>query len=249
MKIIIHPKYQSARSFISEIPKRFETEGEMIHDGRNTVKRFKTNENEWVVKRYKNPNIFQRIAYSFFKKSKAERAYMYADRLRKADIDTPEGIAYIEDKKLGLLHFSYFISPACYDPCIFPALVDTKDYDHRLADALTAFFVKLHAKGVLHGDLNLNNILYHQDKKGEFHFSVIDTNRSLFKASLSRLECLDNLKRVTHRRDLLEYIVERYASLRRWDLYESVETVMEALDKFEKRRQMKRKLTGKINLL
>lgn len=245
MRIIIHPKFQAESSFISEIPKRFETEGEMIYDGRNTVKRFRNNENEWIVKRYKNPNVFQQVAYSFFKKSKAERAYIYADKLRKANIDTPKGIAYIEEKKLGLLQFSYFISTVCNDPCIFPALVETKDYDRRLADALTAFFVELHAKGILHGDLNLNNILYHQDKKGEFHFSVIDTNRSLFKASPTRLECLDNLKRVTHRRDLLEYIVERYASLRRWDLYESVETVMEALDKFEKRRQMKRKLTGK----
>lgn len=239
MKIIIHPKYQSASSFISEIPKRFETEGEMIYDGRNTVKRFKENENEWIVKRYKNPNIFQRIAYSFFKESKAERAFIYAAKLRKADINTPEGIAYIEEKQLGLLHFSYFISTACYDPCVASALEGTHDYDLNLASSVAGFFVTLHSKGILYGELTLHNILYHKDEKGNFHFSVIHTSRSLFKKELSRMECLNNLKKVTHHRDLLEYIVEQYASFRRWDLFESVEVVVQALYKYEKKRKAK----------
>lgn len=245
MKIIINPKYQAAASLISQIPSRFEAEGEMVYDGRNTVKCFRYKDDEWIVKRYKNPNIFQQIAYSFFKKSKAERAFLYADKLLKAHIDTPEGIAYIEEKKNGLLHNSYFISTVCHDPCIFPELVETHDYDRSLADALAAFFVEMHTKGILHGDLNLNNILYHKDEAGGFHFSVIDTNRSLFKESPTRMECLDNLKRVTHRRELLAYIVEKYAGLRGWDLRESAETVIGALSKFEKRRKMKRMIKGK----
>jgi len=245
MKIVIQPQYQAASSFISQIPYIFETDGEMIYEGRNIVKRFWINNQEWIVKRYKNPNIFQQIAYSFFKKSKAERAYLYANKLRKADIDTPEGIAYIEEKKNGLLHSSYFVSTACNDPSTYPALVQTADYDHNLANSLAAFFVRLHTKGILHGDPNLSNILYRKDGKGNFNFSVIDTNRSLFKSSLSRKACLDNLKRVTHRRDLLEYIVKEYAALRKWDTCKSVDTVMEALDKFEKKRKIKRIIVRK----
>lgn len=239
MRIIIHPKFQAESSFISEIPKRFETEGEMIYDGRNTVKRFRNNENEWIVKRYKNPNVFQQVAYSFFKKSKAERAYIYADKLRKANIDTPEGIAYIEEKKNGLLHFGYFISATCNDACVASALEGTYDYDLNLARAVAGFIVTLHSKGILYGELTLHNILYHKDEKGNFHFSVIHTSRSLFKKELTRMECLNNMKRVTHHRDLLEYIVEQYASFRRWDLFESVEAVIQALNKYEKRKKAK----------
>lgn len=245
MKIVIQPQYQAASPFISQIPHIFETDGEMVYEGRNIVKRFRINDQEWIIKRYKNPNLFQQIAYSFFKKSKAERAYLYANKLRKVGIETPEGIAYIEEKENGLLHSSYFVSTACNDPSAFPALVQTADYDQNLANNLAAFFVKLHTKGILHGDPNLSNILYHEDGMGNFHFSVIDTNRSLFKPSLSRNECLDNLKRVTHRRDLLEYIVKEYATLRNWDICKSVDTVMEALDKFEKRRRIKRIIARK----
>lgn len=245
MKIIIHPKYQSASAFIARLPEAFETEGEVIYAGRNVVKRFNTAYGEWIVKRYKKPNFIQRLAYTFWRKSKAERAFLYAGILNSIGIDTPEGIGYVECRQNGLFHTGYFISAAYNYPPLHPVLVTSIDFDKQLASALASFLVSMHRKGFMHGDPNPANILYHTDEEGKFCFSVIDTNRSVFKASLSRKECLDNLKRVTHRRDLLQYVVEEYAIGRKWNVRQSVEQVMRALDCFEKRRRFKRLLRPK----
>lgn len=245
MRIVIQPNYQAAASLISQIPEEFEKSGEMIYNGRNVVKRFQTDSGEWIVKRYKKPRFLQRVIYTFFRKTKAARAYLYAQRLQDLQIDTPEGIAYIENKEKGLISDCYFISKPCNDPALFSVLIETENYNPYLASCLAAFWVELHTKGVLHGDPNLDNVLYRKNEQGGFHFTLIDTNRSVFKASLTPKECLNNLKRVTHRRDLLSYIVAEYATLRQWDVERSIKQVMKALDLHEKKMNTKRKLKRK----
>lgn len=243
MRMTIQPAYRDYSAFISRIPDIFDTEGEMIYQGRNTIKRFMYEGREWIVKRYKKPNLIQRISYTFFKKSKAERAYLFSFELQARGIDTPEGIAYIENRRNGLVDDCFFISATCNDRTVNSTFGGKEEFDTHLADCLAAFFVQMHTKGVLHGDLNLSNILYHKkDEEDAFAFSVIDTNRSVFKSSPTRQECLDNLKRVTHQRALLRYIVTQYAILREWNPEESVHTVMKALEKFERKRKMKRAL-------
>lgn len=240
--VIVHPRYEEAREAVQRLPEIFDTEGVTLYRGRNVVKRFDTPYGTWVVKRYKRPNAVQRVAYTFFKKSKAERAYRYSWLLLERGIDTPRGIACILQKRGGLLQDSYFVSTFCNWPPLYPALVDTRRYDPQLAERLAAFLAGLHRQGVLHGDLNLNNILY---TAGGTRFAVIDTNRSVFKQNPSRHECLDNLKRVTHRRDLLQDIVGRYARLRGWPPQPCIDTVVKAVEQFEKRKRLQRILTGR----
>lgn len=240
MKVVIHPQYQFASEFISHIPITFNTEGETIYDGRNVVKCFHTPYGDWIVKQYKKPNFIQQLAYTFWRKSKAERAFLYANKLLSKGIDTPQGISYIETKKKGLLYTGYFISTICKFPPLYQPLVKTMDFNKELAAALAAFFVDMHSKGFLHGDPNLENLLYHIDAQGRFQFSVIDTNRSIFKSAPTKRECLENLKRITHRRDLLEFITQEYATLRQWEISSSIQYVMNALNKFERKRKIKR---------
>ncbi len=242
MKVVINPKYSSAQAFITSLPDRFEQEGTLLYKERNVVKSFCVQGEEWIVKRYKTPNFIQKMAYSFWRKSKAARAYLFAEKLLSLGIDTPEGIAYIECKKGLLFCDGYFVSTSCYDPSLIPILREQADFDKTIANALAAFLVELHEKGVMHGDLNLSNILYHTDADGHYHFPLIDTNRSHFKSSLTPEECFDNLKRVTHRRDLLLYIVKQYALLRHWNVDDSIRQIVKALDDFEKRRRRKKRL-------
>ncbi len=266
---------------VKELPKVFDSTGETLHSGRNTVKLLTVGGKVVVVKKYKKPNFIQCISYSFFKKSKAKRAYLYSFELQKRGFNTPTGIAYVEIKKCLLLRESYFVSDYCALPSVMP-LLKREDFDCVLADALAKFLVSLHEKGVLHGDLNLSNILYEKDAEGEYSFWLIDTNRSKFKRQVegdgarrklsadvseeklrqgdvnevsgseqsgvsrfeqaTRRECIENMKRLTHERALMEYIVSRYAMLRGWDVDETVSAVMRSLQRFEERNAKKKRV-------
>ena len=66
---------------------------------------------------------------------------------------------------------------------------------------------------------------------------MIDTNRSHFcNGYPSDSECLKNMVRLTHRRDLYEDLVRRYALLRGWDADETARRSLALLTRFEHRR-------------
>lgn len=70
-KIILNPQYKSLYTFIETLPQNFNAGGEIVQDRRNTIKKFKVNGLEINVKRYRVPIFINRIAYTFFRKSKA----------------------------------------------------------------------------------------------------------------------------------------------------------------------------------
>ena len=99
MRKEIHKKYQTDSSiceFVDGLPQRFEQEGSLLYDERNVIRRFEVNGTVLVVKRFKRPNFFQRIAYTFFRSSKAFRAYHNGEELIRRGISTPFPIAYLE---------------------------------------------------------------------------------------------------------------------------------------------------------
>lgn len=241
MKTVVNKQYTGIKEYIGSIPSIFSWEGTEIYNKRNVVKILPHDGIDFVVKRYKRPNLVQRVAYTFFCPGKAERAYRYAGIMLSLGIDTPAPVAYIEIRDSGLLSDSYFISSRSFDKPLYPELVDTPDYDKDLARDVARFMVSLHEKGVLHGDPNLNNILYHRDSDGKPHFTLIDTNRTKFATSFSREECIHNLMRLTHRRDLLTLLVSEYAVCRKWDVPETVRQVLDRLSAFEHRREVKYK--------
>lgn len=234
MNCKINPDFTADKDFIVNLPKRFNGEGETLYVGRNVVKAFCLNGVTLVVKRFKRPNIVQAVAYTFFKKSKAERAFLFAKMIREHGFNTPHEVAFIEIMRNGLLQDSFFVSTSCTLPPL-SELLRRPDFDHSVAAQLGRYVAKLHEKGVLHGDLNLTNILYDKASDGSYTFWLIDTDRSVFKQT-TRNDCLENLKRLTHDRSLLEYIVLNYAAARGWREEETVRGVMQRLEKFEKKR-------------
>ena len=243
MRITISTRFQIAKSYIEQIPLLFEQNGEEIFRKRNVVKRMKTPYGEWIVKRYKRPHLFQRFAYTFWRKSKALRAFLFASRLRELDVTTPEEVACIEIFKNGLFYEGYFISLPCEWPALSDKMVwEREEFDHRLADAVASFFFVLHQKGILHGDLNLDNILCKEQENGVVDFSLIDTNRTRFVSNPPQAMCLSNLVRVSHHRKLLRYIVSSYARLRGWSETMCTEFVITKLNQFEHRKATQKRI-------
>lgn len=242
LQFLINPKYSSLTTFIHSLPSRFEDEGELIYDGRNKVKIFTLDGEKIVVKRFKKPLFHQRIDYTFIRPSKAKRAYSYGMRLMELNVSTPEPIACIEEHAAGLFLRGYFVSTFCGDPDARIIREEPESHDD-LVNALAHFIVDMHEKGFVHGDTNLSNFLYRKDSTPlGYHITTIDINRSHFHANPTRKECLDSLMRMTHVRPALTKIVARYAELRGWDKEECVNAVLEKLTKFEKRKEMKRKI-------
>lgn len=238
MKIVIAKDFVGHAEFIRQLPERIaEGEGELIYDGRNRVLRFRHQGLSLMVKCYKRANVVQQVAYTFFNKSKAERAFLYAGEFQRRGIDTPPAVAYMECRRFGLFFIGYFVSLEVAGTECSRLLRDVEQYPPQLAQAVADHIVLMHSRGVLHGDLNLTNFLCVKGDDGGYRFTMIDTNRSHFCDGMPADDiCLNNLIRLTHRRDLYRDLVSRYASLRGWDVSETASKALDLLNRFEHRR-------------
>ena len=237
MRTVIAPEYVKYEDFIAKIPSLItQGQGEVVYDGRNRVVRFHHNGVSLMAKRFKRVNIIQQIAYTFFRKTKAERAYLYAQEFLRRGIDTPQPVAYMETYRYGLFTTGYFVCLESEGTETSLLLRDVKVYSNDLVEAVARHVALMHNRGVLHGDLNLTNFLCTQDDEG-YHFTMIDINRSHFCDGMpSNEDCLKNMVRLTHRRDLYEALIRHYAQLRGWDANSTVDTALGLLERFEHRR-------------
>lgn len=238
MNITVNPEYIRMKPFVESLPASFDHSGELVYDKRNKVRVFDVDGEKVVVKRYKVPLFYQRIDYSYFRPSKAKRAYLFALTLETLDIQTPSPIAYIEDTNEGVFRQGYFVSAYTSHP----SLKDHRDElleNPVLFDAYVGFLIEMHNKGFMHGDQNLSNILFWKESDSYF-FEVIDINRSHFISNPSREDCLKNLMRISRDRELSHKVVERYAEMRGWEKSDCVYFVDKQIDKYERKRKMRK---------
>lgn len=245
MKQIVDEKYQHLTDEIARLPQRMaEGEGELVYDSRNRVVRFIIDGKPMMVKRFKRVNAVQQVVYTFFRKTKCERAFLFAHEFLKRGINTPQPVAYMEEHHHGLFTTGYFVSLEVAGTETSLLLREVQDYPKDLAEAVARQIMLMHSKGILHGDLNLSNFLCNtnppalgDETEADFSFTMIDTNRSHFTEGMPTDEqCLNNLVRLTHRRDLYEDLIRRYAHLRSWDADATVSQALTLLTRFEQRK-------------
>lgn len=211
MTVIINPTYKSLEAFITQLPDRFGMEGEIVYEARNQLKKFVVQGHEIIVKRYKIPHLINRIAYTFIRPPKAVRAYEYAQKLLSMHIQSPEPIAYIIDKKDGLIAYSYFVS--IYESAYkdIRPVMEGSEIDEDLIQSLGRYTARLHNQGVLHHDLSPGNVLY--AKKGNaYQFSLIDINRMEFSQNISFKKRCKSFNRLSHNMDILKKVAAAYAN-------------------------------------
>lgn len=237
MKQTIAKNYQQYADFLGRVPLFFEQgDGTLLYKKRNEVRRMDCEGKKFVVKKYKKVNAVQQFVYTFFRKTKAERAFLFAQEFRRRGIETPREVAFIETHRHCLFTIGFFVSEECCWPDTAQPLRETHDFDRALAQAVMQHVALMHQKGILHGDLNLTNFLYRHDDDG-YHFAMIDINRSHFCDGWpSDRQCLQNLVRLTHRRDLYDFLVRSYARLRGWDEDATARKALRLLDRFENKR-------------
>ncbi|HMG91811.1 MAG TPA: lipopolysaccharide kinase InaA family protein [Chryseolinea sp.] len=214
-RYMINEGYLPLEEFVLGLPKSFDGIGEIILNNRNVIKKVATPQGTFVIKNFKGMYFFNRLAYSLFRKSKAERSYLYSLRLRDKGILTPPPVAWIDCYRWGLLTDSYFIS--AYYPSktlsqIFkePGL-DDYEAKKTLYKRLASFALTLHRLDIYHDDFSSGNILI-IDNPDSFSFALVDLNRVLFR-KVSYRDGLQNFAKLGVPKEDLNMLIREYAIL------------------------------------
>ena len=247
---IINPAYEHLRSFISMLPEKMDSEGTYIYGGRrNLIKMFVAPDGTRLnVKRFKKPPFPSNIIYSSgIRKPKGQRAYEYPTILLDRGIDTPESVAYIEDRISGILRHSWFISIQCpYSHLMYEIGNATEDVYTPIALSLAKFAAHMHEQEILHLDFSPGNILW--EKTGDdYLFSIVDINRMRF-GPVNLTDGCRSFARLWGPKHFLEILIREYAHLRGFDEGECEHILMEERKRFWAHYQKKREMEFKLEL-
>ena len=248
--IIVNPKYERLRPFLEQIPITFNDMGSIVYEDRNLIKKIFTPDGTLInVKRYHEPNGINKYVYSLgIRKPKGMRAFSYPQILLKKGIETPEPIAYIEERIYGLLGYSYFISIQCpYEHSMFDVGNAPIGTYEELAIAFARFTANMHEKEVMHMDYSPGNILYQRQSDGAYNFSLVDINRMYFGPVCCKQGLL-NFKRLWGPKRFFVMMIEAYSQARGYDINTSVAFSLDARKRFWRRYCKKHGVYFKLEL-
>ncbi len=249
-KFIIHKNYTIVKAQLLQIIDNFTSSGTLIGDGdRNKIKIYEIDGKTINIKSFKIPNFINKVAYRFFRKSKAQRSYEYASLLTEKKIGTPHPIAYYENNSfLGLLD-SYFVCEHLNYDLTYRELVTDQNYpDHEnILRQFTKFTWQLHEKGIYFKDHSPGNTLI--VKKGNtYNFYLVDLNRMSF-FELDFEARMKNFSRLTPKKEMVEIMSDAYAKLSGDDfkmVFEKMWFYTEQFqEKYHRKKQFKQKYLGK----
>lgn len=206
-KLEINGSYLNFENFTVDIQNQFTSNQKTIHKARNELKIISSNNLNTVVKSFKIPNLINRIAYTFFRSSKAKKSYEYSLKIKQF---TPQAISYIEFYISGLIQKSYFISEQFdYDFTIRePLLDDGFTSKEEILRAFARFSLELHNNGIFHNDYSPGNILIKKEND-TFVFKIVDINRMKF-FDLSETDRAKSFSKLWARDDELKIISDEY---------------------------------------
>ena len=228
----------------------FNSEGILLGDGqRNKIKLFELEEKTINIKSFKIPHLINKIAYKYFRKSKARRSFEYATTLLEKGIGTPQPIAYFENQDFIGLKDSYYVSEHLQCDLTYRELVEIPDFpDHEnILRQFTQFSFDLHEKGIEFLDHSPGNTLIKKNAEGIYDFFLVDLNRMNFHDSMDFDSRMKNLSRLTPKKEMIALMSNEYSKLypaqTEADIFEKMWFYTNDFqERFAKKRRLKKKL-------
>ncbi|MFD1605958.1 Kdo domain containing protein [Flavobacterium artemisiae] len=214
MNFKVNPVFQNSIESILDKIKSFNSSGELFGNGdRNKIKLFDLNGQTINIKSFKIPNIINKVAYRYFRKSKARRSFEYATILLEKNIGTPEPIAFLENFNLIGLKDSYYVSEHLAADLTYRELVEIPDYqDHEnILRQFTKFTFELHEQGVEFLDHSPGNTLIKKTENNQYDFFLVDLNRMNFHENMSFEQRMNNFSRLTPQKEMVAVMSNEYA--------------------------------------
>ena len=243
---VIHKDFKSFNKDLEDFVFSFESTGEYYQNSRNKLKLFNLSNLTINVKAFRVPNIFNQIAYKFFRKSKAQRSYEYANKLIDMGIGTPQPIAYYEFTTPFLFKKSYFISEHLKCDLTYRELTTNFDYPdyETILRAFTRFTFELHQKNIHFFDHSPGNTLIKKNKD-YYDFYLVDLNRMKFKPMDFKTR-IKNFSRLTIHKSMVEIMSDEYAKLCNEDYNKVFDLMWSYTEKFQRKYHRKKRLKKKL---
>lgn len=194
----------------------FNSRGILFGDGqRNKIKLFELKGKTINIKSFKIPHLINKIAYKYFRKSKANRSFEYATTLLAKGIGTPQPIAYFENHDFVGLTESYYVSEHLQCDLTFRELVEIPDFpDHEnILRQFTRFSFDLHENGIDFLDHSPGNTLIKKNAEENYDFFLVDLNRMNFHNSMDFDSRMKNLSHLTPKREMIAVMSNEYSKL------------------------------------
>jgi len=240
-------KYQSKLGQVQAIIDQFEVSGTRFENGdRNTIKLFDLEGQTVNIKSFKIPNFINKVVYRFFRPSKAERSFNYANRLLENGFLTPHPVAYFEEKSGVFFGRSYYISEHLDYDLTYRDLIRDSEYvgDEKILAAFARFTYALHEKGIHFLDHSPGNTLI-KITDSAYNFYLVDLNRMEFGA-LSFEQRMLNFERLSRKQEQIAIMAKAYAEVSGEDetkVYEAMFRNIRAFqEKFERKKRLKKRL-------
>ena len=178
---------------------------------RNTIKIINIEGVNVNIKAFKIPNIFNQIAYRFFRKSKAQRSFEYAKKLIELGIGTPKPLAFFEFNTLLLFKKSFYLSEQVDCDLTYRELITDLNYPNyeTILRAFTRFTYLLHERGIQFLDHSPGNTLIKKNGNN-YDFYLVDLNRMNF-GELDFETRIKNFSKLTMYKSMVEIMSDEYA--------------------------------------
>lgn len=215
---------------------------------RNKIKLFELEGKTINIKSFKIPHLINKIAYKYFRKSKARRSFEYATTLLEKGIGTPQPIAYFENYDAVGLKDSYYVSEHLQCDLTFRELVEIPEYpDHEnILRQFIHFSFNLHQKGIEFLDHSPGNTLIKKSSEGKYDFFLVDLNRMNFHEFMSFDTRMKNLCRLTPLIEMVVVMSNEYAKISGESeklIYETLcKNIADFQEQFYRKKRLKKKL-------
>lgn len=249
MRFTINPIFENANKEFVSIITNFNSTGVLFGDGqRNKIKLFEFEGKTINVKSFKIPHFINKIAYKYFRKSKARRSYEYATTLLEKGIGTPQPIAYFENYDFIGLKDSYYVCEHLDCDLTYRELVEIPDFpDHEnILREFTRFSYDLHQKGIEFLDHSPGNTLIKKNAESNYDFFLVDLNRMQFHESMPFEIRMKNLCRLTPVKEMVAVMSNEYAKVSGESEQLIFETLWKMTTDFQARFYRKKRLKKKF---
>ncbi|MEL1248084.1 lipopolysaccharide kinase InaA family protein [Flavobacterium sp. DGU41] len=246
---IINSKSQSLKKLILDAIFNFNSKGKVLVEGqRNAIKLFDLKDFTLNVKSFKKPNLINKIAYRYFRKSKARRSFEFASKLMEMQIGTPQPVAFFENYDFIGLNESYYACQHLENVFEFREIVQNETFENRdfIIRKFTQFTFEMHEKGIEFLDHSPGNTLIRKNNEGSYSFFLVDLNRMKFHETIDFKTRMKNLSKITHKKDMIAVMSNEYAKLSNGDETTIFETMWGLTADFQYRFHRKKRIKKKL---